>query len=87
MYFAKRVAARSRGLLKIEIVQRYPNAVPANEARLARNIRSGKVAFGFMPARSWSMAGVPAFAALQAPFVIGDYDVAVWWPSARRARR
>jgi C4-dicarboxylate-binding protein DctP len=75
-HFAERVAARSAGALRVEILQSYPNAVPANEARLARALRSGKVAFGFIPARAWSVAGVPAFAALQAPFVLGDYDVA-----------
>jgi C4-dicarboxylate-binding protein DctP len=76
VHFAQRVAARSRGTLRAEIVQGYPNAVPANEARLARDLRSGKVGFGFLPARAWSVAGVRAFAALQAPFVIGDNDVA-----------
>jgi TRAP-type C4-dicarboxylate transport system substrate-binding protein len=74
--FAKRVAARSGGTLRVEILQSYPSAEPRNEARLARALRSGKVPFGFLNARAWSVAGVPEFAALQAPFVLGDYDTA-----------
>lgn len=76
LQFAKRVEARSDGALKVEIVQSYPGSLPANEARLARAVRAGEADFGILPARAWPAAGVPEFAALQSPFVLGDYDVA-----------
>jgi TRAP-type C4-dicarboxylate transport system substrate-binding protein len=76
LHFAKRIQARSGGALRVEIVQSYPGSVPANEAGLARALRAGGADFGILPARAWPAAGVPALAALQAPFVLGDYDVA-----------
>jgi TRAP-type C4-dicarboxylate transport system substrate-binding protein len=76
LHFAERIEARSGGALKADIHQRYPADLPANEARLARAVRAGEADFGILPARAWPVAGVPAFAALQAPFVLGDYDVA-----------
>jgi TRAP-type C4-dicarboxylate transport system substrate-binding protein len=76
LYFAGRVTARSGGSLTVDIGQGYPSTTPANEPRLARDLRAGRVDFGILAARSWPAAGVPAFAALQAPFVLGSYDVA-----------
>jgi len=76
LHFAKRIEARSGGRLRVEIVQSYSGSLPANEARLARALRAGGADFGILPARAWPAAGVPALAALQAPFVLGDYDVA-----------
>ena len=76
LHFAKRIQARSGGALRVEIVQSYPGSLPANEAGLARALRAGDAEFGILPARAWPAAGVPALAALQAPFVLGDYDVA-----------
>jgi len=76
LHFAKRVEARSGGALRVEIVQSYPGSLPANEAGLARALRTGDADFGILPARAWPAAGAPALAALQAPFVLGDYDVA-----------
>ena len=64
------------GTLTVKILNDYPAETPANEARLARDIRAGKVDFGVLPARAWAPAGVEAFDALQAPFVLGSYDVA-----------
>ena len=34
-------------------------------------VRAGEVDFAVLPARAWPAAGAPAFAALQAPFVLG----------------
>jgi TRAP-type C4-dicarboxylate transport system substrate-binding protein len=76
LHFAERVKEHSRGTVTVDIRQSYPASLPANEARLARDLRAGKVDFGLLPARAWPAAGVPAFAALQAPFVLGNYDVA-----------
>src|SRR5215218_3339431 len=75
LQFAKRIEARSGGTLKVEIRQSYSAELPANEARLARALRTGEADLGVLPARAWPAAGVPAFAALQAPFLLGDYDV------------
>ena len=75
-YFAKQIEAHSGGTLTVKVLNDYPAGTPANEARLARDIRAGKVDFGVLPARAWAPAGVKAFDALQAPFVVGSYDVA-----------
>jgi len=60
----------------VKVLEEYSSRTPANEARLARDLRAGKADFGVLPARSWAPAGVEAFDALQAPFVIGSYTVA-----------
>ena len=60
----------------MKVLNDYPAGTPANEAKLARDIRGGKVDFAVLPARAWAPAGVEAFDALQAPFVLGSYDVA-----------
>jgi TRAP-type C4-dicarboxylate transport system substrate-binding protein len=75
-HFAKQIEAHSGGTLTVKVLNDYPAGTPANEARLARDIRAGKVDFGVLPARAWAGAGVEAFDALQAPFVLGGYDVA-----------
>jgi TRAP-type transport system periplasmic protein len=75
-YFAKQIEAHSGGTLTVKILNDYPSGTPANEAKLAREIRAGKVDFGVLPARAWARAGVEAFDAVQAPFVLGSYDVA-----------
>jgi len=75
-HFAKQIEAHSGGTLTVKILNDYPAVTPANEAKLARDIRAGKVDFGVLPARAWAPAGVKAFDALQAPFVLGSYDVA-----------
>lgn len=74
--FARSVAARSGGALRVDIHQSFPASLPANESRLARALRSGRADVGILPARAWPAAGVQALAALQAPFVLGEYDVA-----------
>ena len=43
-----------------------------------------------LPARAWAPAGVKAFDALQAPFVLGNYDAAraaLAGPAGTRSRR
>lgn len=76
LHFARRIEARSGGTLRVEIAQTYPASLPANETRLARAIRAGRADFAILPARAWPPAGVRSFAALQAPFVLGNYEVA-----------
>jgi TRAP-type C4-dicarboxylate transport system substrate-binding protein len=75
-YFAKQIEAHSGGTLTVQILGDYASRIPANEARLARDLRAGTADFGILPARAWAPAGVEAFDVLQAPFVLGSYDVA-----------
>jgi TRAP-type C4-dicarboxylate transport system substrate-binding protein len=75
-YFARQIEARSGGTLTVRVLGDYSSVRPDNEARLARDLRAGKADFGVLPARAWAPAGIKAFDALQAPFVLGSYDVA-----------
>ncbi len=75
-HFAKQIEKRSGGTLTVKLRADYPSRDPANEAELARDLRAGEADFGVLPARAWAPAGVEAFDALQAPFVLGNYDVA-----------
>jgi len=71
LFFAQDVAKLSRGALKVTIdSQTYDSLLPANEARLTEDLRSGKVGFAYQPARDWAAVGVPGFQALLAPFAI-----------------
>src|SRR5262249_35313336 len=70
IYLAKPIEARSHGGLSVQIDSKYTSIEPANEVRLAKAVRAGAVSFAFVPSRAWESAGVPAFGALQAPFVL-----------------
>jgi TRAP-type C4-dicarboxylate transport system substrate-binding protein len=75
-YLARRIEERSEGSLSVRLVADYDSKFPANEVKLARALRAERVDFGLLPARAWETAGLKAFAALQAPFVIGSHEVA-----------
>lgn len=71
LYFARDVARRSHGTLKIVVdSSSYPSTLPANEARLVAALRAGTASFSYQPAREFAAAGVPGFQALDAPFVV-----------------
>jgi TRAP-type C4-dicarboxylate transport system substrate-binding protein len=71
MYFAQDVAKLSHGTLTVTIDSKtYASQSPANEARLTRDIRAGRVSFSYQPARDWAAVGVPGFQALMAPFAV-----------------
>jgi TRAP-type C4-dicarboxylate transport system substrate-binding protein len=73
-YFVKQVEARTHGRVRIVIDgDTYTSSFPANEVRLVRDLRRGKVALAYVPSRAWVRDGLPAFQALQAPFLITDY--------------
>jgi TRAP-type C4-dicarboxylate transport system substrate-binding protein len=75
-YLMTQIEKRSHGALVVSIAADYSGADPANEVALVRAMRSGKRDFALVAARAWPAGGVPAFAALQAPFVIGTYVAA-----------
>jgi len=63
-FFANDVASRIR-----RDRTGYSSARPANEPALARALASGRKDIGYLPARAWAAAGIPAFKALLAPFL------------------
>jgi TRAP-type C4-dicarboxylate transport system substrate-binding protein len=76
LYLKAHIEKRSHGALLVSVGADYPGADPANEVALVRAVRSGKRDFALVAAPAWPAAGVPALAALQAPFVLGTYEVA-----------
>jgi TRAP-type C4-dicarboxylate transport system substrate-binding protein len=68
--FAADVARRSGGSVHVRLGRAYDNAVPANELRLARALQQGRAQAGYLAARAWAAAGIPAFEALLAPFAV-----------------
>ncbi len=70
-YLASQIRKRANGALFVSTQEDYATNKPKDEVALARAIRSGERDFAIVATRAWPAAGVPAFAALQAPFVIG----------------
>ena len=71
LYLAQDIAKLSHGALKVTIDSKtYNSEVPANEIRLAADVRAGRVGFAYQPARDWAAVGVPGFQALMAPFAV-----------------
>ena len=75
-HLARQIEKRSGGTLQVRLEGDYDSQLPANESKLARAVRAGDEDFAILPSRAWAKAGVPAFAALQAPFVLGTHDAA-----------
>ena len=75
-YFAARVAEMSDGGLRIRIsFNAAGEDVPEIETRVANMVRSGQFDLGWVATRVWDQLGVRSFQALQAPFLITDYDL------------
>ena len=75
-YFAAQVSNRTEGRVRIVVDgNRYTSLDPDNELRLVRDLRAGKVPLAYVPSRAWERAGVNSFRALQAPFLIRNYDL------------
>jgi TRAP-type C4-dicarboxylate transport system substrate-binding protein len=68
--FGREIQRRTGGSVRVKIGSGYSTLVPANELRLARALESGREDIGYLPARAWSAAGIPAFRALLAPFTV-----------------
>jgi TRAP-type C4-dicarboxylate transport system substrate-binding protein len=70
-YFAQDVARRSHGTLRVVLdFGSYRNSNLGNEARLVAALRAGRVGYSYQAARSWAVAGVAGFQALDSPFLV-----------------
>jgi C4-dicarboxylate-binding protein DctP len=77
-YFLNQVSNRTHGQLRVIVDPvRYSSADPANELRLAVALRKGKVQMAYIPSRAWELDSrrVLGFRALQAPFLITNYEL------------
>ena len=84
---AKRVEARSGGALtRRDRARATRRSLPANETRLARDVRAGDADFGILPARAWPAAGVAGVRRAAGAVRAHDYDVAGARSPARPAR-
>ena len=73
--FARRVAIRSKGSLRVRIVYEAgrttdSTSTKALEANLIRMVRTGKTQLAIVPNRAFQAEGVASFHALQTPFLI-----------------
>ena len=75
-YFAREVARRSGGSVKITVDGAYDSTDTAAEARLAGALAAGTADAAYMPARDWAAAGVSEFQALSAPFAVTTHSAA-----------
>jgi TRAP-type transport system periplasmic protein len=75
-YFADQVKARTHGRIGIVIDgDAYNSSDPDNELRLVRDLRRGKVAIAYLPSRAWDRDGITSFQALEAPFLVTEYEL------------
>jgi len=75
-YFASRVAKLSGGGMRVRIsFNAAGEDVPEIEARVVRAVRRHDFELGWVATRVWDQVGVRSFQALQAPFLITDYDL------------
>ena len=72
--FASQVAKLSGGSVRVRVTWDAAGQQSADyEAGIARLVRDGEFALGWMGARSWDRLGVRSFQALQAPFLVTDH--------------
>jgi TRAP-type C4-dicarboxylate transport system substrate-binding protein len=69
-FFAEEVATASGGAITITGQPSFPGDIP-----LLADVRSGTVEMATVSSAVWDNAGVNAFQALQAPFLITNYDI------------
>ena len=75
-WFARRVEELSNGDMRVKISFNVAGEqTPDMEARVARRVRSGDFDLGWLAARVYDQFGVKSFQALQAPFLITDYEL------------
>jgi TRAP-type C4-dicarboxylate transport system substrate-binding protein len=69
-YFARAVARRSGGSVRVVVDGAYDNTDTAAEAKLVDALEHGRADAAYMPARDWAVAGISEFRALSAPFAV-----------------
>jgi C4-dicarboxylate-binding protein DctP len=75
-WFARRVEDLSNGDMRVKVSFNVAGEqTPDMEARVARRVRSGDFDLGWLAARVYDQFGVRSFQALQAPFLITDYEL------------
>jgi len=73
--FARQVAQRSDGGLVIEPVWRVGDGQADWDQQVARQVVSGELDLGMIPARAWDTEGVSTFQALHAPFLVDSDEL------------
>ena len=73
--FARRASARSNGAIKIKVGPDPDSSRPDTSAEKIAEIRKGYYDLGIVAARSFDKLGVPAFQALQAPFLVTSNEL------------
>jgi TRAP-type C4-dicarboxylate transport system substrate-binding protein len=77
-FFVDAVDKASEHRLRVRVdATTYYSETPGGEAKLARDLRSGTVALGYVASRDLATDGAPAFQALHAPFLLGATSDAV----------
>jgi TRAP-type C4-dicarboxylate transport system substrate-binding protein len=76
--FAGDVERRTRGAVRIRLVERYAaisarTSVASSERLIVGRLLSGRVQLASVPAWAWETQGVTSFRALQAPMLISDF--------------
>ncbi len=70
-YFVKAVDRISRYRVRVEVDKTtYYTDIPGAEAKLAGDVRAGKVSLAYVPSRDWAAVGDPDVEAMQAPFAV-----------------
>jgi TRAP-type C4-dicarboxylate transport system substrate-binding protein len=75
-YFARRVSALSDGSVRVRVGwDAAGQDSPGYELGIARLVHDREFELGWMGARAWDRMGIKSFQALQAPFLVTDYDL------------
>jgi TRAP-type C4-dicarboxylate transport system substrate-binding protein len=73
-HFAAAVSDLTGGRVTVRLLWNVTDGVAA-EADVIRRVRDGELDLGWVGSRAWDGQGVVGFSALQAPFLVSDYDV------------
>src|SRR5215468_9981707 len=73
--FAKEVAKRSGGTIRIEFKGGWDHGDRHQEIDTIRDVRAGRVDLGWVGARAWDWLGIHNFDPLIAPFLIDSYPL------------
>jgi TRAP-type C4-dicarboxylate transport system substrate-binding protein len=71
--FAREVAKRSHGSLRITFVNEWRPRQRDSERGVIRDVQANEIAMGWVGSRAFDEVGISAFDALQAPFAIDSY--------------